>query len=102
MHESDTVETTAESKPRKGSRKSYKSQMTEQQESVLKRYFTEKTHYPKHAEKKMLSEKSGVDPFLINKWFQRERNRNKKKTNIADRQKPTVQIRKEEARVAAV
>lgn len=66
-------------KQRKPIRKSYKSQMTEDQEGILKRYFTEKSQKPSHQEKKKLSEKSGVDPFLMNKWFQRERNRMKKK-----------------------
>jgi len=59
-------------------RKSYKSQLTERQEAILKQSFL-KNQYPKHGEKKVMSEKYGIDPFLLNKWFQRERNLHKKK-----------------------
>lgn len=59
-------------------RKPLSSFFNKTQHEALKKYFNEINAYPKHAEKKDLSEKHGIDPLLLNKWFQSERTKKKK------------------------
>lgn len=78
-----------EPKALKKARVSYKSQLSAEQLAALQHYFTHKSRYLSHGEKKRLSEKLGVDPFLLNKWFAGERGRynREKKGQVSKKRK---------------
>lgn len=74
-------------KPTKKSRISYNSQLSPEQKAALQHFFS-KSRYPSHTDKKELSEKHNIDPFLLNKWFQGERIRfNKEKKGTVPKRK---------------
>jgi len=60
-------------------RKPTSSYFTEFQLTKLKQYFNEVKMKPSHDEKEELSQKYGIDPFRMNKWFQGERTKINKK-----------------------
>jgi hypothetical protein len=64
------------------SRQSIKSLLTKNQYTILDNYFNTVSKLPIRSEKLELSRKLELNPFIVNKWFQTQRNREKYKKKI--------------------
>jgi hypothetical protein len=71
-------------------RKSFKNQLTEEQINALELYYTKVNPLPRHKAKVELAKVHKIDPYLLNKWFQSRRNKDK-----AGKKKVAPEIRKE-------
>jgi len=60
-------------------RKSFKLLLTKEQCVALETYFTKVNKKPQTKEKIDLAKKHNIDPYLLNRWFQSQRNKDSKK-----------------------
>lgn len=58
-------------------RKTFKQLLSEKQLDMLENYFIKVNQLPKRKDKLQLAKESGVDPFVLNRWFQARRNKDK-------------------------
>lgn len=86
INELASAESVEPVKALKRTRQSYDSQLTAEQKAVLHTHY-QKTRYPSHTEKKQLAEKYNIDPFLLNKWFAKQRICNKETKSPAQKKR---------------